>query len=1142
MNQFVLSVIPAILLTPVLAIAQSGEVRLSEPDEDALALSEIVGDEFIAENVRDVRRHAVQRAPADRFDFLAAWVLPGNRHRGFRVSGEFTRTDPPPLENRDESDGPSRGGELTSPVFDLLDVAAQTGRLDELRRKITGTPEPEAEFQQRARAALLLLVNLELGDRSGASAAARTLHALIAQESPQFVADMWPETLAVYRGLLRFGALPEIGDLLISIYARRTSTSTPRGVTHWHSHIASLLERYNHLMAGESPASLDSAAELRDWVPISRGGAQARGSGSPVARWHRSADNEIHHLSGLNEDFLFFRTPLRGDFEVEGDIGSKGTTQFYAAGRYFGPRANGGVLETGTFRSGAPFETIDPPLTGFDDWVRFRVVFEDGVRRVYLNGQLVHSETLPEHHDPWIGVRSWSTYPAKFRNVQVTGHPDIPDAVLLSASRDLAGWRPYSGESVGYEGAIWQSAEDPESSGQIHARLVRELTGTCFESTLCYHRPLDEHASIEYDFFYEPGQVEVHPALNRLAFVLDPRGVRIHWITDAEFDPGDLRPDNVFDEPQHRRGPEELPLAEGDWNHVRLSLAGGTATLELNGRPVYQRGLESTLPQTFGLFRYAGRTEVRVRNIVMTGDWPRQIPPPPAQEIADHVVASLDADLPRLRSVFAHDFAKEGIADEFFFPTASDQAGDVVPESDGLHVVRPTTDGWSSVGIKLRFAAIGDFDIEAAFDAFQPRSDKQASIMLLALLDDDEQHRCRVSRMLKLRQLQQVNAAVSIQHQGNNFTYDTRLAFCEATAGRLRLARRGNVMHFLFAENDSPVFRLLRSEEVSDRPLVQDRLALLTDCNGTGETRVVWKSITLRAEQLKYLPPNTVPAERKLFFMNSDGSGLRELTGPPDGFSHIGSPEWSPDGRRIALDASTGATTTSHIIVVDTDNGEATDLGPGCMPSFSRDARQVVFSQPGAGVMMMNADGSDRRIIDRAGWGVQFSPDGKSIAYGKAGNVTLRDVATGNERELLHGKDATRYDEIYWNLGWSHDGRSIAFKGRNSETGADELAVADVDSPESFQVLYSTTGSLNNDFTWSPDNKRVLFAMRNPALQAPSLYFCSRNQSGPPTLLPEQPGDLSIYGGAWSSDDRITFTGERIPQAVDWPTNSEPSE
>ena len=43
------------------------------------------------------------------------------------------------------------------------------------------------------------------------------------------------------------------------------------------------------------------------------------------------------------------------------------------------------------------------------------------------------------------------------------------------------------------------------------------------------------------------------------------------------------------------------------------------------------------------------------------------------------------------------------------------------------------------------------------------------------------------------------------------------------------------------------------------------------------------------------------------------------------------------------------------------------------MPSFSHDGSEIVFSQPGQGIMMMDADGTNRRVIDPAGWGVQFS-------------------------------------------------------------------------------------------------------------------------------------------------------------------------
>lgn len=269
--------------------------------------------------------------------------------------------------------------------------------------------------------------------------------------------------------------------------------------------------------------------------------------------------------------------------------------------------------------------------------------------------------------------------------------------------------------------------------------------------------------------------------------------------------------------------------------------------------------------------------------------------------------------------------------------------------------------------------------------------------------------------------------------------------------------------------------------------------------------------------------------------MDADGGDVRLLTPPPTGFTNVGSPEWSADGRRIAFDTSTGSTTTSHVFVVKTDGSELNDLGLGCMPSFSRDGKQIVMSQPGKGIVMMDADGSNRRVIDSRGWGVQFSPDGKYLAYGKSGNITLMNVQTEEQRELLVGEHADRYSYVYWNLGWSHDGRSIAFKGRNRKTGVYEVAAVDVGTPNELTVLYSSTGNISADFAFSPDNKQVLFALNLPDHPGFGLYAVSRENPGPPKLLPGHPADHKIYNAAVSPDrKRIAFSSQKTPQPVDW--------
>jgi hypothetical protein len=135
-----------------------------------------------------------------------------------------------------------------------------------------------------------------------------------------------------------------------------------------------------------------------------------------------------------------------------------------------------------------------------------------------------------------------------------------------------------------------------------------------------------EDGQIAYEFFYEPGKTLAHPALDRLVFLLDPAGIKIHWRTDGAYERTGLAPDNASEEPANRRGPAALPLKAGEWNRLRLNLAGDTVTLTLNDAEIYVRTLEPTNQRTFGLFHQADATEARVRNVTYRGQWPRTVP------------------------------------------------------------------------------------------------------------------------------------------------------------------------------------------------------------------------------------------------------------------------------------------------------------------------------------------------------------------------------------------------------------------------------------------------------------------------------------------------------------------------------------
>ncbi|MBW3599870.1 MAG: DUF1583 domain-containing protein, partial [Planctomycetes bacterium] len=647
--------------------------------------------------------------------------------------------------------------------------------------------------------------------------------------------------------------IPALRDLLVSIYSERTTRSMPHGCEHWHARIAYLMEHNRGV--GEGLEVPPEAAVPEDWVSVLRLSPLARGDGYPHALWRRDGSNGVHHLRGQHEDYLFFRSPLRGDFEVAGEMGIEATTQFFAAGKYFGPRWAREELEIGDFRQGPTIERITPPFGKFSPWIRFRAVVRDRVRTIHINGRPVHTEELPEHHDPWFGVRAWSRAAGRLSNVQIVGKPQIPKEVLMSGSDQLIGWVPYFYESAGHVGATWEQVRGPDGAAEIRGRR-RDVPEGCFcESMLAYHRPLVEDGAVEYDFYYALGRIEAHPALDRLAFILAPQGVRIHWITDGRYDRTDIPPDNVLDEPHNRRGPAELPLRSGDWNRVRLSITGATAALELNGQLVYERELEPSNRRTFGLFHYADRTELRARNVVMRGDWPKSLPPPGEQGLADPLVAALDADLPRLTSIFQHDFAAKGLPGQHFKQMNWDGLARITPRGDGIHVVRPGGE-WTSVAIRLPFSAVGDFDFEASFDQLHLQAEQHACILLQAAVDDEQQHHCRLLRRADHRESRrEIEAAISMLHPSGERLYSGDADSCEALSGTLRLARRGDKVHYLFAEDGSQAFQLVGTRTVSDAPLIPEGVDLSVICNGAGESRVVWKSVTLRAEELKYMPP-----------------------------------------------------------------------------------------------------------------------------------------------------------------------------------------------------------------------------------------------------------------------------------------------
>ncbi|QDV21138.1 translocation protein TolB [Gimesia panareensis] len=242
--------------------------------------------------------------------------------------------------------------------------------------------------------------------------------------------------------------------------------------------------------------------------------------------------------------------------------------------------------------------------------------------------------------------------------------------------------------------------------------------------------------------------------------------------------------------------------------------------------------------------------------------------------------------------------------------------------------------------------------------------------------------------------------------------------------------------------------------------------------------------------------PQTSAAEKeanrtRFYIATPEGKNPKPFFFSED-YYNTGSPTFSPDGQKLAFDgwkSQEGENfSDAHIMVVNADGTDFKVLGPGAMPSWSPEGDRIAFTQSApAGVAIMDADGSNREMIEPGGWGAQWSPDGKKIAYrfytSRRPNIRVYDLIEDTKTDLFPEGESP-YSNLYWNMAWSPDSNWLCFNGRKISGRVNDVATINVGGmKQGYKVHYTDKNAPYSDFAWSPQGDMIVFCPKKTPRQ-----------------------------------------------------------
>ncbi len=210
------------------------------------------------------------------------------------------------------------------------------------------------------------------------------------------------------------------------------------------------------------------------------------------------------------------------------------------------------------------------------------------------------------------------------------------------------------------------------------------------------------------------------------------------------------------------------------------------------------------------------------------------------------------------------------------------------------------------------------------------------------------------------------------------------------------------------------------------------------------------------------------------------------------------SPDWSPDGRRLAYVSHRGLSWESSgvLCIRSLDTGEERDLSPDL--NFFLGPR---WSPDGRSILVVGFDRQRRSGV--------YQVDAGSGAVTPLVQSGVSVFPTGAE--------------------WARGGKAVVYRREEPGTPARSLVLRDLETGREEEVYRAPAGSSVQGFALSPDGLQVAFHSHDEATRVTALKVVPSTGGAPRELLRAEKGEIPGFTplGAWSADaSQILFTRE----------------